>query len=124
MPVFQYNIFLYGLVLIPLMILLFLLALRRKKKIIKKIGDEGIVKQLISHYSAASFLQKFILMTLAMGLLILAFANLRTPAGANGGKRNGLDVMIAVDVSKSMLAEDIKPSRLERAKQLLSKLID
>jgi Ca-activated chloride channel family protein len=57
-------------------------------------------------------------------MLILAFANLRSATGEEKITRNGIDVMIALDVSKSMLAQDIKPSRLDRAKQLLSRLLD
>jgi tetratricopeptide (TPR) repeat protein len=59
-----------------------------------------------------------------MGLLVIALANLRTPSGSDKLTSNGIDVMIALDVSKSMLAQDIKPSRLERAKQLMNRLVD
>ena len=55
---------------------------------------------------------------------MLAFANPRVPGQSEKITRNGIDVMIALDVSKSMLAQDIKPTRLDRAKQLLGKLID
>lgn len=121
---FQYNFFLLLLALVPLMFVIFLFAKNKKKKAIKKIGDEILVKQLLQKYQASSFVKKFILITAAMGLLIIALANLRTPSGSDKITSNGIDVMIALDVSKSMLAQDIKPSRLERAKQLMSRLID
>ncbi|MEP6710888.1 MAG: VWA domain-containing protein [Ferruginibacter sp.] len=124
MPQFQYIFFLYGLALIPLMLLIFLYAKNKKKKTIKKIGDEWLVKQLLSKYKAASFAKKFILFTCGMAILVLALANLRSPTGSDKINRDGIDVMIALDVSKSMLAQDIKPNRLERAKQLLSRLMD
>ncbi|MDB5201878.1 MAG: hypothetical protein JWQ27_1287 [Ferruginibacter sp.] len=124
MPAFQYVIFLSLLVLLPVMLLIFFYARNRKKKVIKMIGDESLVKQLMGQYNSASFLKKFIFLFLAMGILVLALANLRTPSGGDKINRNGVDVMIALDVSKSMLAQDIKPNRLERAKQVLSRLID
>jgi len=124
MPLFQYDFLLFGLALVPLMILLYFLLQRRKKKIIKKIGDPALVNQLLQGYNHSSFVKKFMLLTAALGMLVLALANWRTPSGANKIERNGIDVMIAVDVSRSMLAQDIKPTRLDRAKQLLSKLID
>ncbi len=124
MPQFQYTFFLYVLALLPLMLIVFLIAKRKKKKTIKKIGDEWLVKQLLSRYKTASFGKKFLLFTCGMAMLILALANLRTATGQLKIDRSGIDVMIALDVSKSMLAQDIKPNRLERAKQLLSRLID
>ncbi len=124
MPVFQYIEFLYGLALLAVMLIVFLYAKHKKKKAISKIGDPGLVKQLLVQYKTASFLKKFIFLFIAMALLVLALANPRTPTGNNLVDRNGIDVMIALDVSKSMLAQDIKPDRLARAKQLLSRLID
>jgi Ca-activated chloride channel family protein len=106
------------------MLIIFLFAKNKKKKTIKKIGDAALVMQLLSKYKAASFAKKFLLITAAMGFLIIALANLRTATGSDKLNRNGIDVMIALDVSKSMLAQDIKPNRLERAKQLMSLLID
>jgi len=124
MPSFQYNIFLYVLALLPVMLIVFLVAKNRKKKTITKIGDPSLVKQLLAQYKAASFFKKFIVLFVAMAALILALANPRSATGNNLVDRNGIDVMIAIDVSKSMLAQDIKPTRLDRAKQLLGKLID
>ncbi len=121
---FQYSFFLFGLALLPILLLLFLFAKNRKKKAFNKIGDPILVKQLLANYNTSSYIKKFFLFTGAMGLLIIALANLRTPSGSDKLSSNGIDVMIAIDVSKSMLAEDIKPSRLERAKQLMNKLVD
>ena len=59
-----------------------------------------------------------------MSSVLLAQPILRTPAAGNTGKRTGVDVMVALDVSNSMLAQDVKPNRLERAKQVLGKMID
>ncbi len=103
---------------------LFLLYTRWKKQKIKIIGNPVLVQQLISNYSPKKFTVKFCLAAIAFTLLAIALANPRKPVGNSTVKRNGIDVMIALDVSKSMLAQDIKPNRLERAKQLVSKLID
>jgi len=103
---------------------LYLLALHWKKKTISKIGDERLVKELIKNYSPRKFALKFVFIVTAFGLGVVALANLRSSKGSEKVNRNGIDVMIALDVSKSMLAQDIKPTRLERAKQVIGKLID
>ena len=121
---FQYNEFLLALAAVPLMVLLFMLVLSWKKRMVKKIGDPRLVYEMISNYSSRNFTIKFILIIFSFILITLAFANPRVAVGSQKVNRNGIDVMIALDVSKSMLAQDIKPSRLERAKQVISRLID
>ena len=121
---FQHEEFLLGLALVPLMILLYFFVLRYKRKTLVKIGDVALVNQLIKDYSPAKFSLKFILIISAFIVGVLALANPRSPSGNTPVSRSGIDVMIALDVSKSMLADDVKPSRLERAKQLIAKLID
>ena len=90
----------------------------------KKIGDPPLVKQLIQGFSSNLFAVKFVLVLLGFSLCAFAVADLVKPEGTQKINRKGIDVMIALDVSKSMLAQDIKPNRLERAKQLISKIID
>ena len=124
MPRFQYIEFLSFLALIPIFIGLFLFTLARKKSIGKKIGEPLLVKQLTACYNPTAFAKKFILVMLAFGMLVLVLANLRKSQGEQKISRDGIDVMIALDVSKSMLAQDIKPTRLERAKQVLNRLTD
>jgi tetratricopeptide (TPR) repeat protein len=121
---FQYIEFLLALAAIPVLVLLFILVLYWKKKTIKKIGDKRLVKEMIKNYSAQRFALKFVLIITAFAAGVFALANLRSPIGSQKVSRNGIDVMIAIDVSKSMLAQDVKPTRLERAKQALGKLID
>jgi Ca-activated chloride channel family protein len=121
---FQYTEFLFGLlVLIPLAIL-FILVLRWKKSVKKEIGDEELVNALTSDHSPKYFNYKFILIASSLALCIIGAANFRKPKAGNTGARSGVDVMVAIDVSNSMLAQDIKPNRLERAKQLLTRIID
>ncbi len=102
----------------------FVYYLQWKKARVKKIGDAGLVQQLTKDYSPQKFFLKFLLIVSAFIVSVIALANPRTPTGNSNIRRNGIDVMIALDVSKSMLAQDIKPNRLERAKQLISRLVD
>jgi Ca-activated chloride channel family protein len=106
------------------MIGLYIFVIRWKKKTIDKIGDPELVSQLFQDYSSKKFRIKFILFSAAFSIGVIALASPRLPMGKTKVNRSGIDVMIALDVSKSMLAQDIKPDRLERAKQVLSKLID
>ena len=121
---FQHIEYLLPLAAIPLLVSLYLFVLYWKKRTIKKIGDERLVKEMTRNYSPQRFAIKFVLIVVAFGATVLALANPRSKTGTEKVDRNGIDVMIALDVSKSMLAQDIKPTRLDRAKQLLSKLID
>ena len=124
MPSFQHIEYLVLLTLIPVLAGIFIYALYKKRSTVKKLGDRDLVKLLTSNHNASGYLLKFLLITLAFGILIIAFANPRSAKDPDKISRNGIDVMIALDVSKSMLAQDIKPTRLDRAKQLLSRLID
>lgn len=116
--------YLYALAGIPVMVLLFWLLLNWKRKATKRIGDPQLVKQLISGFSRPLFNLKFILIVIAFAFVCLALGDLVKPDPSQKIERKGIDVMIALDVSNSMLAEDIKPNRLERAKQVVSRIID
>lgn len=124
MPHFQYIELLFLLLLVPLLTVLFYFSIKKKRVIAKKIGDPELIKQLTSGYQPRAYFIKFLLVTFSLGLLVIVLANLRKAAGEQKVSRDGIDVMIALDVSKSMLAQDIKPNRLERAKQVLSRLVD
>ena len=121
---FQYIEYLIALAAVPLMIFLYFYLIKWKKKTAKKIGDPSLVKELTAQYSPKRFSTKFILFVIAFALCAFAVAGLVTPDGTQKINRRGTDIMIALDVSKSMLANDIQPSRLERAKQVISKIID
>ena len=121
---FQNIEYLIALAAIPLMLILYFFVLNWKKRTIKKIGDANLVKEMIKNYAPQKFALKFVLIVLAFTSAAFALANLRSPQGVEAVNRNGIDVMIALDVSKSMLAQDVKPNRLERAKQAIAKLID
>lgn len=121
---FQHNEYLIILAIILPLVLLYFFVLYWKKETIKKIGDVRLVKEMTKNYSSQKFALKFILVLAAFSLGVFALANLRSPQGMEKVNRSGIDIMIALDVSKSMLAQDVKPNRLDRAKQALGKLID
>jgi Ca-activated chloride channel homolog len=108
---------------ILMLVLLFAWMLRWKKTVIRRMGDEHLVKQLIRDYSPRRFNAKFILLSFGFALGVVAAMNPRTPGAPDERQRKGIDIAIALDVSKSMLATDLQPSRMERAKQFINKLI-
>lgn len=120
---FQYKEFAWLFLLVPIVVLFLALLLRWKRKTVRKIGDEKLVNALIEGYSRKLFIVKFILVFLALTFGVIAVMNPRKAGGTESAKRNGIDVVIALDVSKSMLAADMAPSRLERAKQFINRLI-
>lgn len=121
---FEHSLLLLVLVLVPVLMLLYWAVLRWKKRTVARIGDPALVQQLISNYSPARFRWKFFMIVLAFVLGAIGLANLQRADQVAQVNRQGVDVMIALDVSKSMLAEDIQPNRLQRAKLLVNKLID
>jgi Ca-activated chloride channel family protein len=121
---FQHPEYFIGLIAIPLLIFLYSRLISWKKKLLTRIGDPSLVTQLVKSFSARNFLLKFILITVTVFFLVAGLANLRSKGNAENISRQGVDVMIVLDVSKSMLAQDVKPSRLDKAKQLLYRLID
>ncbi|MEX0812585.1 MAG: VWA domain-containing protein [Chitinophagales bacterium] len=95
-----------------------------RKRALKNFSAFQAAEQLMPEKSKFRHYFKFILLVLAFSSLILAWANPQIGTKQEKVKRKGVDVIIALDVSKSMLAEDIKPSRIEQAKQFVSRLID
>ncbi len=121
---FEHTEFLLVLAAVPVFLLIYLLAVSRKKRIAKKLGDPALVKELTKQYHPGKFTLKFVLMLLGFIAMTIAFANIRSADASEQVKRNGIDVMVALDVSNSMMAQDITPTRLDRAKQVISKIID
>ncbi len=115
---------LWLLLIIPALVIAYVVATRRKKAQLKELGDERLIVQLMPDASHTRPRWKFALLITALTLLIIAAARPQAGQKAETVKRQGIEVMIALDVSNSMLAEDIAPNRLEKAKQMLSKMID
>jgi Ca-activated chloride channel homolog len=121
---FAYPDFLYLLLLVPVIFLLWLFNSYRRKRSLQKLGDANVVTRLIPE---ASRIRSFVKMTLQCIVIILAAIVLARPqygSKMEEVKRKGVEVIIALDVSNSMLAEDIQPNRLERAKQAISRLCE
>jgi Ca-activated chloride channel family protein len=116
--------FLYLLALIPVFTVLLVLFLVWRKKALNRFGEFHLIHRLIPEFSTGRLVFKFVLLMIAFTFLVLALADPQTGSKMEKVQRKGIDIMIALDVSNSMLAEDIRPSRLERAKQSISKLID
>jgi len=116
--------YLYLLLLLPVMIILFVLDIIRKRKTIRRIGDQKLVNNLIPELSEARPIVKFIIFILAVGSCIIVLSRPQFGSKIEDVKKQGVEVIIALDVSNSMLAEDIQPNRLTRAKQAISRLVD
>jgi len=115
----QHIEYLVGLAALPLLLAALWFLLGWKKKTVPRIGDPNLVKQLISNFSSARFLIKAGLALLALAIIVIGAGNPQKTGKMENIQRKGVDVMFVLDVSKSMLARDIKPSRLDKAKQLL-----
>ena len=115
---------LYALLIIPVLIFLFFLSRYFKKRSLKKYGDISVIDQLMPYASRVRPLVKFVFVLLALVSLIFALADPQFGSKLEKVKREGVELIIALDVSNSMLAEDIEPNRLERAKRSISKMID
>ncbi|MGN6166440.1 MAG: VWA domain-containing protein [Flavisolibacter sp.] len=121
---YQYPQAFYLLALILFFLLLFVFYQLWKKRTIKKMGNARLIKTLYENHSSAKTILKFFLIAIAFAAGCVAVANPRKPDASSAEARKGIDLVIALDVSNSMLATDIAPSRLARAKQFISRLID
>jgi Ca-activated chloride channel homolog len=116
--------FLYLLLLLPVMVVLWILNEARKKRSLKKLGSQEFVRKLMPEFSGIRPNIKFFLQLLAISFVIIILARPQFGSKLEEVKKQGIEVIIALDVSNSMLAEDIQPDRLTRAKQALTRLID
>ena len=121
---YEHIDFLYLLVIIPVLLLLFVLAMKWRRKALNNFGEYRLVKKLMPMASNYKVKLKFGVFLLAITTLIIGLANPQIGSKMEEVKREGVDLMIAVDLSNSMLSEDLQPSRLQRAKQAISRLID
>lgn len=115
---------LWWLLTIPVFIIGYILYTRRKRRQLAEFGDPELVSELMPDASQARPVVKFSLLMVALALLIMAAARPQYGQKEKTVKRQGIEVMIALDISNSMMAEDVAPNRLDRAKQMLSKMID
>ncbi len=121
---FEYTYILYALILIPILVVWFWLNKKQNEKRRKAFSDKDLLPILMPNDSSKRRGWKFILRLLALSFMIVGLANPQIGSKLKEVKRKGVELIIAMDVSNSMLAEDIKPNRLERAKRTVSQLID
>lgn len=102
----------------------YIITTKRKQRQLLEFGDPELMAQLMPDSSKSRPIVKFALLIVALTLLIVAAARPQYGQQEKTVKRQGIEVMVALDISNSMLAEDVAPNRLDRAKQMLSKMID
>lgn len=116
--------FLWGLLAIPLLLFIFLRVNWWKRRAIASLGNKEVVMQLMPQVSFSRPWIKFIFFILAYALVVIGITDPQLGSKTEEVKRKGADLMILLDVSNSMLAQDLAPNRLENAKRALSQLID
>lgn len=121
---FQHIDHLYFLAFLPVLIILFIGMLVWRKNKLKKIGEQRLVSAQLLGVVPGRPALKFILLAVAVTSAIVGWANLQKGSGTEQVQRKGVDVIVALDVSKSMLARDVQPDRLARAKQLVMSMLD
>ncbi len=121
---FAREYMLYGLLLIPLLAVLIFWYRRKRRSAIGEFGDPSLVAALMPEASESAFRWKSALVLTGMAMLIIGASGPRIGSQLKEVEQKGREIIIALDVSNSMLAEDIKPSRIERAKQVISRMVD
>jgi len=117
------KIYFYLFAIIPVAVLLFVLLQVWKNRKQKEFANDGLLKRLTPDRSSFKSTLKLLLFLLGLSFLIVGLVNPKMGTKLETVKREGVDIVFAIDVSKSMLAEDIAPNRLEKAKRLVSEII-
>ncbi|HXU80401.1 MAG TPA: VWA domain-containing protein [Polyangia bacterium] len=116
--------YLWLLLLVPAVVLAYVAAFSRRKRLLLALGNQALIARMSASVSVPRKVLRAIYLTGAVALVALALARPQAGGRARLEKQRGLDIVVALDFSKSMLARDIYPSRLERAKRELERLID
>jgi Ca-activated chloride channel family protein len=111
---FEHSKYLLLTMLLPVLMGIYLLYQFRRRRDIRKIGNPELINSLMTDYSNLRHNLKFVLILLALLFIIIAVAGPRFGSKLTEVKHEGIDIVIALDVSNSMLAEDIKPNRIDR----------
>ena len=120
---FEHAEHLWALAIIPILILFFVLTWYARKRAIARFGDTALMQRIIPQLSKYKHSLKFILLMIGLSFLIVGYANPQWGMKKEKVKRKSSDIFIALDISKSMLAEDVRPSRLDRARQFAQNLV-
>ena len=121
---FEDPIYLWLLVLIPVLALIRFISYRNQKKRLRKFGEPALLKELMPDVSRFRPSVKFWILQGALALLVLMLARPQMGTKISQEKRVGIETIICMDISNSMLAEDIVPSRLDRSKMMIENLVD
>ena len=110
--------------ILPVLVLIRFIGWRRRKAKLRKFGDPALLKDLMPNISSYRPTVKFALMLTALALLIFMVARPQMGSKISHDKRQGIETIICLDISNSMLAEDVAPSRLDKSKMLVENLVD
>ncbi|MCI6672059.1 MAG: VWA domain-containing protein [Prevotella sp.] len=121
---FENPTYLYLLLLIPLLAALFYVGRRIRRKQLERFGDMVLLKQLSPNYSIRRPYIKIALSLAALTTLIIVAARPQTEGNTGERTEEGIEMMVALDISNSMLAQDVAPSRLEKSKMMVQNLVD
>ena len=108
----------------PVVVLAYAIAFARRRRLLNRLGQPALIARMSASVSVPRKVLRAALVVLAVALLALALARPQAGGRARLEKQRGLDLVVALGFSKSMLAKDIYPSRLERAKRELERLMD
>ncbi|MDT0647409.1 VWA domain-containing protein [Zunongwangia sp. F260] len=122
--VLEEKIYFWLLLAIPVIVLLFLFLIFWQRRTQKKFADSSLLAYLTPHRSRFKPVLKLIVILLAIGSMVVALVNPKMGSKLETVKREGVDIVFAIDVSKSMEAEDIAPNRLEKSKQLVTQILN
>ena len=121
---FEDPIYLWMLFIIPILVLMRFIVWRKRKRNLRKFGDPSLLKEMMPDVSKYRPTIKFCLLLSAITILIFMIARPQVGSKISHEKREGIEVLIALDISNSMLAQDVIPSRLEKSKLLIEDLVD
>ena len=113
-----------GIAIIPVLSIAYFFYTRYKRRQLEVFGDAELMALLMPNASRVRPTVKFSILMVALALLFIAAARPQFGTSERTEKRNGIEAIVALDISNSMLAEDVAPNRLDRAKQMMSKLMD
>ena len=121
---FENTIYLWLLTIIPFMVALMAWGEWRRRKMLRRLGDKKLIKALLPGASARRRWIKFILFQMALAAVIIMLARPQMGTKVSNEKRNGIEAIICLDISNSMLAEDVAPSRLQKSKMLVENMVE
>ena len=121
---FEDPIYLWMLLIITILVLVRFIVWRKRKRNLRKFGDSSLLKEMMPDVSKYRPTIKFCLLLSAITILIFMIARPQVGSKISHEKREGIEVLIALDISNSMLAQDVIPSRLEKSKLLIEDLVD